>query len=178
VLEVAYDLIGCALLVEGIGGRIVEVEAYGAGDEASHGWRGETARNRSMFGPPGHAYVYRSYGIHWMLNLVCEPAGSPAAVLVRAVEPNAGEAAMSARRPGVPRRDWCRGPGRLAMALGIGPELDGRALDAPPFRLERGAGRPVVAETIRIGITRSAELPWRFVELGSPFASATPRPPR
>jgi DNA-3-methyladenine glycosylase len=177
VLEVAPDLIGCTLVVGGVGGRIVEVEAYGAGDEASHGWRGESPRNRSMFGPAGQAYVYRSYGIHWMLNLVCEPAGSPAAVLVRAIEPGVGEAAIAARRPGVPRRDWCRGPGRLAVALGIGPELDGLPLDAPPFRLEARPGAVDVAETIRIGISRSVELPWRFVERGSPFASATPRLP-
>jgi DNA-3-methyladenine glycosylase len=177
VLDVAPDLIGCTLLVGGVGGRIVEVEAYGAGDEASHGWRGESLRNRSMFGSAGHAYIYRSYGIHWMLNLVCEAAGSPAAVLVRAIEPSVGEDVIAARRPDIPRRDWCRGPGRLALALGIGPELDGLPLDAPPFQLGARRGAVDVAQTIRIGITRSVELPWRFVERGSPFASATPRPP-
>jgi DNA-3-methyladenine glycosylase len=181
VLEVAPALIGCTLLVDGAGGRIVEVEAYGPNDEASHAWPGPTLRNRAMFGPPGHAYIYRSYGIHWMLNLVCEEPGVGTAVLIRAIVPEVGADRIAARRPGVPLRDWCRGPGRLTVALAIGPQHDGLALDAPPFRLEHRTDVPEIAVTLRIGITKAADRPWRFVEAGSRFASgpalsAAPRP--
>lgn len=157
------------LLVDGAGGPIVEAEAYDRQDPASHSFRGPTARNRAMFGPVGHAYVYRSYGVHWCLNLVCGPPGS--AVLIRALEPLHGLASMRARRLLDDARLLCSGPGRLCQALGITAALDGRPLDAPPFRLEAGA-RPVpVARGVRIGITKGVQTPWRYVLAGSPFVS-------
>ncbi len=168
---VARDLIGCTLLVDGVGGRIVEVEAYGPGDPASHTWPGRTARNWPMWGPPGHVYVYRSYGIHWCLNLVCEREGIGAAVLVRALVPEHGREQMAARRAGRPERDWCRGPGSLCAALGVDVRLNGASLAEPPFRLLPREGFVPVLATRRIGITRAAERPWRFVEAGSPWAS-------
>ncbi|HEV8098547.1 MAG TPA: DNA-3-methyladenine glycosylase [Gaiellaceae bacterium] len=176
VHEVAPALIGVTLLVDGIGGRIVEVEAYDHEDPASHGFRGRTERNASMFGPPGHAYVYRSYGIHWCLNLVCEAEGVANAVLVRALEPTHGLDAMRNRRGLDDPRLLCSGPGRLCQALGVTREHDGLPLDRPPFEL-LAAERP--AEVIsgpRIGITRAAELPWRYAEAGSRFLSRPLRP--
>jgi DNA-3-methyladenine glycosylase len=176
VHDLAPELIGATLLFDGVGGRIVEVEAYDHEDPASHGYRGRTARNASMFGPPGHAYVYRSYGIHWCLNLVCEAVGVANAILVRALEPTHGLAVMRERRGLEDPRLFCSGPGRLCQALGITREHDGLALDRPPFELfERE--RPVeVLAGPRIGITRAAELPWRYVEAGSRFVSrASPR---
>jgi DNA-3-methyladenine glycosylase len=171
VHELAPELIGATLLVDGVGGRIVEVEAYDHEDPASHGYRGRTARNASMFGPPGHAYVYRSYGIHWCLNLVCEPVGVANAILVRALEPTHDLDAMCERRGLENPRLLCSGPGRLCQALGITRAHDGLALDRPPFELfERGRQVEVVTGP-RIGITRAAELPWRYVEAGSRFAS-------
>jgi DNA-3-methyladenine glycosylase len=159
------------LLVDGVGGRIVEVEAYDHEDPASHGFRGRTERNASMFGPPGHAYVYRSYGIHWCLNLVCEDEGVANAVLVRALEPTDGLDAMRQRRGLDDPRLLCSGPGRLCQALGVTREHDGLALDCPPFEL-LPAKRPVeVVRGPRIGITRAAELPWRYAEAGSRFLS-------
>jgi DNA-3-methyladenine glycosylase len=159
------------LLVDGVGGRIVEVEAYDHEDPASHGFRGRTERNASMFGPPGHAYVYRSYGIHWCLNLVCEDEGVANAVLVRALEPTDGLDAMRQRRGLDDPRLLCSGPGRLCQALGVTREHDGLALDRPPFEL-LPATRPVeVVRGPRIGITRAAELPWRYAEAGSRFLS-------
>jgi DNA-3-methyladenine glycosylase len=169
-VAVARDLIGCALQLDGCGGRIVEAEAYLRDDPASHSWPGPTARNASMFGPPGHVYVYRSYGIHWMLNLVCADAS---AVLVRSLVPEAGRDRIAARRPGVPERDWCRGPGRLGAALAVGPQHDGLPLADGVFSLHAWEGRrPEVTATRRIGITKAVERPWRFVETGSRWVSS------
>ena len=175
VHEVAPDLIGVTLLVEGVGGRIVEVEAYDQEDPASHGFRGRTARNAAMFGPPGHAYVYRSYGVHWCLNLVCGAEGVPEAALVRALEPTAGIAAQRRRRGVADLRALCSGPGKLCQALGITREQDGRPLDRPPFRLEPRAEAPEIVTAPRIGITRAAELSWRYLEAGSGYVSRGPR---
>jgi DNA-3-methyladenine glycosylase len=171
VHEVAPDLIGCTLLVDGVGGPIVEVEAYDHEDPASHGFRGQTARNRSMFGPPGRAYVYRSYGIHWCLNLVCEEEGVAAAVLLRALEPAQGLGEMRARRGLDELRLLCSGPGRLCQALGVGGDHDGLALDSPPFELRARNADPEIVSGPRIGITRAAELPWRYGLAGSPYLS-------
>jgi len=176
VHEVARDLIGATLLVDGVGGSIVEVEAYHPDDPASHGFRGRTARNASMFGPPGHAYVYRSYGVHWCLNLVCEEEGTAAAVLLRALEPTEGIGRMRVRRRTDDPRLLCSGPGRLCEALAVTREHDGLALDRAPFELRAGARSVDVATAPRIGITRATELPWRYVLAGSRFLSrAAPR---
>lgn len=173
VHEVAPELIGATLLFGGVGGRIVEVEAYDQDDPASHSFRGRTTRTASMFGPPGHAYVYRSYGVHWCLNLVCAPEGRAEAALVRALEPTRGLEEMRARRGVEPPRGLCSGPGKLCQALGIGREHDGLPLDAPPFELlARDAERPLVVGP-RIGITRAVERPWRYGLAGSPFLSRT-----
>ena len=171
VHEVAPELVGGMLLVAGIGGRIVEVEAYDSGDPASHGYRGATARNRAMFGPGGHAYVYRSYGIHWCLNLVCGSEGSPEAVLVRALEPLVGLDTMRARRGLDEDRRLCSGPGRLCQALGVTGAHDGLPLDRPPFELQAAEKAVDIVTGPRVGITRAAELPWRYGLAGSPFAS-------
>jgi DNA-3-methyladenine glycosylase len=171
VHEVAPELVGATLLVDGAGGRIVEVEAYDPGDPASHGYRGPTARNRSMFGPPGHAYVYRSYGIHWCLNLVCGPEGSAEAVLVRALEPLAGLGRMRERRGTGADRLLCSGPGRLCEALAITGAHDGLPLDRPPFELRAAEEAVAVVTGPRVGITRAAELAWRYGLAGSPFLS-------
>ena len=173
VHEVAPDLIGVTLLVDGVGGRIVEVEAYHHEDPASHSFKGRTPRNATMFGPPGHAYVYRSYGIHWCLNFVCEPRS---AVLIRALEPTHGFAEMRLRRGLDEPRLLCSGPGRLCQALGIAREHDGLPLDRPPFELLSRDGAPEIVTARRIGITQAADLPWRYVEKGSRFLSrAVPR---
>jgi DNA-3-methyladenine glycosylase len=171
VHAVAPDLIGATLLVDGVGGPIVEVEAYDSEDPASHGYRGRTARNAAMFGPAGHAYVYRSYGIHWCLNLVCEDEGSAAAVLLRAVEPTHGVDRMQERRRTENARLLCAGPGRLCEALGVTGKHDGLPLDRPPFELRPRAGPVDVAVAPRIGISRAVERPWRYVLTGSPFLS-------
>jgi DNA-3-methyladenine glycosylase len=171
VHEVAPDLVGSPLLVDGVGGRIVEVEAYDGEDPASHGYRGQTARNRAMFGPPGHAYVYRSYGVHWCLNLVCDEEGRAEAVLVRALEPTHGLDAMRARRGLDEERLLCSGPGRLCQALGVTGACDGHALDRPPFRLLAPEVEAEVVRGRRVGITRAADLPWRYGLAGSRFLS-------
>jgi DNA-3-methyladenine glycosylase len=172
VHEVAPDLVGCTLLVDGVGGPIVEVEAYDGEDPASHGFRGRTARNRSMFGPPGHAYVYRSYGIHWCLNLVCDEEGRAEAVLVRALEPTHGVDVMRKRRGLDDERLLCAGPGRLCEALEVTREHDGLALDEPPFDLRgRGEARVRVVSGPRVGITQAVDAPWRYALADSRFLS-------
>ncbi len=171
VHEVAPEIVGCTLLVDGVGGRIVEVEAYDGEDPASHGFRGQTPRNRSMFGPPGHAYVYRSYGIHWCLNLVCAAEGCAEAVLVRALEPAHGLERMRARRGVDEPRLLCSGPGRLCQALAITGAHDGLALDLPPFRLHPREADVDVVRGARIGITRAADAPWRYGLAGSRYLS-------
>jgi DNA-3-methyladenine glycosylase len=176
VHEVAPDLIGVTLLVDGVGGRIVEVEAYDQEDPASHAFRGETSRNKAMFGPPGHAYVYRSYGIHWCLNLVCDEPARAEAVLVRALEPTHGLDAMRARRGMGAERMLCSGPGKLCQALAVTREHDGLPLDEPPFELLARDGRPEIATGPRIGITQAAELSWRYGLRGSPYLSRPLRP--
>jgi DNA-3-methyladenine glycosylase len=176
VHQVAPDLIGVTLLVDGVGGPIVEAEAYDHEDPASHGFRGRTARNASMFGPPGHAYVYRSYGVHWCLNLVCEEEGTAAAVLVRALEPAHGVDRMRARRGTDAPRLLCAGPGRLCEALAVDGGHDGLALDEAPFELRPRAGPVQVSTAPRIGISRAAEVPWRHALAGSRYLSrALPR---
>ena len=176
VHDVVPDLIGCTLLVDGVGGPIVEAEAYDREDPASHGFRGRTARNRSMFGPPGHAYVYRSYGIHWCLNLVCEEEGAAAAVLLRALEPKHGVEEMRARRGLEDPRLLCSGPGRLCRALGVTGEHDGMSLDRLPFALHAREEEPEIVAGPRVGITRAADLPWRYGLAGSPYLSRGFRP--
>ena len=171
VHEVAPELIGVTLLVAGVGGRIVEVEAYDQGDPASHGFRGRTPRTASMFGPPGHAYVYRSYGIHWCLNLVCAEEGVAEAALIRALEPTAGIDEQRRRRGVDDEWALCSGPGKLCQALGITGEHDGLLLDRPPFRLLEREQAPEIATGPRIGITRATELTWRYLEAGSPYVS-------
>jgi DNA-3-methyladenine glycosylase len=174
VHDVAPDLIGCTLLVDGVGGRIVEVEAYDPADPASHSFRGPTQRNRAMFGPPGHAYVYRSYGIHWCLNLVCDGDGHASATLVRALEPTHGIDVMAVRRGTEAARLLCAGPGRVCQALAITGVHDGLPLDEPPFELTAPVSPPAVATSRRVGITKAADLPWRYVLAGSAFLSRRP----
>jgi DNA-3-methyladenine glycosylase len=176
VHEVAPALIGCTLLVDGVGGRIVEAEAYHHEDPASHSYGGRTNRNRSMFGPPGRAYVYRSYGIHWCLNLVCEEEGEAAAVLIRALEPTHGRDLMRARRGLDEERLLCAGPGRLCQALAVTRTLDGARLDRTPFALYPAEEAVEVVRGVRVGITRAVDVPWRYGLAGSRFLSRALRP--
>ena len=171
VHEVAPDLIGATLLVDGVGGIIVEVEAYHHTDPAAHSFRGPTPRNAVMFGPPGFAYVYRSYGIHWCVNFVCEKAGSASAVLIRALDPTHGIAAMRRRRHLDDEQSLCSGPGKLTEALGITDKHNGLALDAPPIALHARTSKPEIVAGVRIGITKAVELPWRYGLKGSKFLS-------
>jgi len=170
VHDVAPELIGATLLVDGVGGEIVEVEAYDREDPASHGHRGLTARNAAMFGPPGHAYVYRSYGIHWCLNLVCGEEGDPQAALVRALAPTHGLERMFARRGVADERALCSGPGKLCQALAITRDHDGLPLDKP-FQLLARAREPEIVAGPRVGISQAADLPWRYGLAGSRFLS-------
>jgi DNA-3-methyladenine glycosylase len=171
VHDVAPDLIGATMLFDGVGGHIVEVEAYHHTEPAAHSFRGPTPRNAVMFGPPGYAYVYRSYGVHWCLNFVCEPIGSAAAVLIRAIEPTLGLKVMRRRRGLSDERLLCAGPGRVCEALGITAVHNGMALDAPPFELLARVGTVEVVTGLRIGITKAAELPWRYGLKDSRFLS-------
>ncbi|MDQ3058275.1 MAG: DNA-3-methyladenine glycosylase [Pseudomonadota bacterium] len=170
---VARQLIGTRFLVNGVGGVIVETEAYDREDPASHSFGGPTPRNAAMFGPPGCAYVYRSYGMHWCLNFVCREAGHGAGVLIRAVAPTDGLELMRQRRGLDDVRLLCAGPGRMAQALGIDRSHDGLRLDRPPFELlapEPGLAVPLVAGP-RVGISKAVDQPWRFGWAGSPFLS-------
>ena len=171
VHEVAPHLIGATLLVEGVGGIIVEVEAYHHTDPAAHSFRGPTPRNSVMFGPPGFSYVYRSYGIHWCLNFVCEEEGSASAVLIRALEPTHGLAAMRRRRGLDDERALCSGPGKLCEALGVTIAQSELPLDRPPIALHARIGKPDIVAGVRIGITKAVDLPWRYGLKGSKFLS-------
>lgn len=176
--QVAAELIGTIVLIDGIGGRIVETEAYDREDPASHSFAGPTDRNRAMFGPPGRAYVYRSYGIHWCLNFVCRENGHGAGVLLRAIEPLHGLEVMQARRGSTDVRLLCAGPGRLTQALGVTRAFDGMALDAPPFLLLPRDGPAAVICGPRVGISRAIDKPWRFGLAGSAFLSRPFRGPK
>lgn len=171
VHAVAPDLIGATFLVGGVGGIIVEVEAYHHTDPAAHSFRGPTPRNRVMFGPAGFAYVYRSYGIHWCANFVCEAEGSASAVLIRALQPTHGLAAMRRRRGVEDERALCSGPGKLCEALGITIAHSELPLDQPPIQLFARKQKPEISTGIRIGITKAVELPWRYGLKGSKFLS-------
>jgi DNA-3-methyladenine glycosylase len=171
VHAVAADLIGATFLVDRVGGVIVEVEAYHHTDPAAHSFNGRTARNAVMFGPPGRVYVYRSYGIHWCVNFVCEPEGSASAVLIRALMPTAGLEVMRRRRGVAGERLLCAGPGRLCQALAITGAHNGAVLNQPPFALLARAESMEIVSGPRIGITRAADLPWRYGLKGSRFLS-------
>lgn len=168
---VARQLIGVTVLVDGVGGRIVETEAYDGEDPASHSYSGPTDRNFAMFGPPAHAYVYRSYGIHWCLNFVCREEGHGAGVLIRALEPVTGLDTMCERRGTSDHRLLCSGPGKLCQALGVTRALNGRSLAAPPFELAPAPGGIEVVSGPRIGISKAVDVPWRFGLAGSRWAS-------
>lgn len=177
VHTVAHELVGCRLFYAGCGGTIVETESYERDDPACHAYAGLTKRTEPLFGPPGRAYVYLSYGIHSLLNAVAEPEGQAAAVLIRALEPTEGLDAMRKRRGERPDTDLCSGPGKLTDALGIGLDANRADLTVDPFLLlppEPDWGGEVVNGP-RVGITKAVERPWRFSLAGSPFVSR-PRP--
>lgn len=167
-IEVAKAMIGMSLTLDGVGGIIVETEAYLADDPASHSFKGPTNRNRAMFGPAGRAYVYRIYGMHWCINAVCLPGS---AVLIRALQPVSGIDIMQKRRGLHDDRQLCSGPGKLCQALAIDDSHDGEELGQPPFALTTGQIAPVVVVGKRIGITKAVDHPWRFGLTGSPFLS-------
>lgn len=166
-IAVARDLLACLFFVDGIGGRIAETEAYFPDEEASHSFRGPTARNGAMYGRPGNVYVYRIYGMHWCVNFVCTPGS---AVLIRAIEPEAGIATMIERRGTDILAQLCSGPGKLCQALDIGIGVNDRLLDRAPFSLIPTAPSRIVTGK-RIGITKNAEAPWRFGISGSRYLS-------
>ncbi|WP_427911707.1 DNA-3-methyladenine glycosylase [Ramlibacter sp. MMS24-I3-19] len=168
---VARALIGATLLVDGVGGLIVETEAYDRADPASHTYSGPTPRNQAMFGPPGRAYVYRSYGIHWCLNFVCREEGHGAGVLIRALQPTHGLDVMRERRGLQDERLLCSGPGRLGQALAIEHAMNGHRLDRKPFRVLASDGSAVVVTGPRIGISKAVDVPWRFGWAGSRYLS-------
>jgi DNA-3-methyladenine glycosylase len=178
VHDVARDLVGCTVVHGETAGVIVETESYHANDAACHAFVGLTARNSVLFGPPAHAYVYLSYGIHSLLNFVAEPDGEAAAVLIRALEPTEGVEVMRERR-GIERlEELCSGPGKLTQALGVGRELNGVSLENGPLRVlgrSEGWRQPAIVTDKRVGITKATELPWRFCAAGSRFVSR-PRP--
>jgi DNA-3-methyladenine glycosylase len=159
------------ILLHGVGGVIVETEAYDEGEPASHGYRGLTRRNAPLFGPPGCAYVYRVYGIHWCLNIVCREAGHGAGVLLRALEPAAGIATMIERRGTADSRSLCSGPGKLGQALAVTAALNGTSVEAAPFALIEPVATPLIVTGQRIGITKAMERRWRYGMKGSEFVS-------
>jgi DNA-3-methyladenine glycosylase len=175
VHDIARDLLGATFLVEGVGGTIVEVEAYAPDDPASHSYRGRNLRNATMFGPAGTLYVYRSYGVHWCANVVCGTERAGTAVLLRALEPTAGLEEMRARRGLDDPLLLCSGPGRLTQALGITGSHDGLPLHRPPFQLYPRSGALETVAGPRVGISRAGDLPWRYSVRASPFVSR-PRP--
>lgn len=175
VHEVAPELIGCVITHRGVGGPIVEVEAYEQTDEASHSFGGPTQRNAAMFGPPGHIYVYRSYGIHWCMNLVCDRERYGAGVLLRAIEPEFGVEAMRKRRGGRPDRELASGPGRLTAALGITHEHNGLTLGGDVVVKGRLGEERVVAGP-RIGISKAVDVPWRYGRAESRYLSRPMQP--
>jgi DNA-3-methyladenine glycosylase len=168
---VARQLIGTVLLLDEVGGVIVETEAYDESEAASHGYTGPSLRNAPLFGPPGRAYVYHSYGIHWCLNFVCREAGHAAGVLIRALEPTTGIQVMTKRRGGVKLGLLCCGPGRLGEALAVNSLLNGKRVDRAPFKILAPLARPSIVRGKRIGITKAAERAWRFGLKGSVFVS-------
>ena len=173
--ELGPELLGATLLVNGVGGVLVELEIYDQSDPASHSYRGPTERNASMFGPPGHAYVYRSYGVHWCLNIVCSPPGEASALLIRALEPTHGVELMIKRRGVSDASKLCSGPGKLCQALAVAGEHDGLALDAFPFQVVAREREPEIVRCERVGITRARERLWRLCVAGSPYLSRGPR---
>jgi DNA-3-methyladenine glycosylase len=176
VHDVARDLLGCVMRHGVTAGRIVETESYHESEPACHAHIGLTPRTHTLFGPPGAAYVYRSYGIHALLNAVCEPEGVGAAVLIRALEPTDGLALMHERRALTREEDLCSGPGKLTQALGIGLDLNGSLLTEGPITIEPRVAEPRMVEGTRVGITKAAELPWRFCDADSRHVSR-PWPP-
>jgi DNA-3-methyladenine glycosylase len=171
VHEVAPDLIGATFLVNGVGGIIVEVEAYDQTDPAAHSFRGPTPRNAVMFGPPGYTYVYLSYGLNWCVNFVCQAAGSAAGVLLRAIEPTHGLAAMRRRRGITDAKALCSGPGKLCEALAITKALSELPIDRSPIALHARSGGAAIATGVRIGLTKAVDLPWRYGLKGSKYLS-------
>ena len=169
--DVAPQLIGVVVLVDGVGGRIVETEAYDRQDPASHSFTGPSARNMAMFGPPGHAYVYLSHGIHWCLNFVCREEGHGAGVLIRAIEPVAGIDAMRERRGLIDVGTLCSGPGKLCQAMAFTRAHNGLSLAAQPFDLSPPTGPAPLVTGPRIGISKAMDVPWRFGLAGSRFVS-------